>query len=844
MDTDILFHDEGRFSVFNVLGNPENNDSADSSDCNENFVSGDVWSYEVNSDLEFMLVNDQFDFNTINSSSTAEDFENLLNDWQNISTPEEKSSLNEIKQECVPLPNIKQELNDEEMLDDFFEEVDTKNLDLCSFVNGDCQEEIKKPTIRAGVKKIDLKAQKYIVDEDEDENVDIETVSDNEEKAVLEAGDLKSLLEQFEATCKNDVDIKTEQKSEQIEKSYKVDIKIKEEPAIIKEEKISHEQIDVKPTPVDISKIKIEPSDENPKPQAAAQNIEKAVKSSDSSESPKYLKENSFNTVKHKQIIDGLPQELINRIKESGKRKGISLIDPVPTIKKKKNQEILPPIKAVNSSIPETIRLDHDYCTTSTPYPKNPKKDSGFESAEEEDKALRNQPVVKNADGKLMVSLLKVNTIRNANAIINEDQKKKKLNFEEYKKRREGLSTLKNDTRKKTGEPNTNDSNVSAIEDPQIKWLKHEEKLKKMAMDLLSTPPKSVGAKLPPVNTPVIVPQVKPITPTSKDMIVKTLVSIGVNTDLVNIKDGHALNPVEKLEEIKPLLKNAGVNISSNSLIASMIEHLPKIVKPTKNDNIDIKDTSITDKNGEHGEDKTIIYLPKDRVKPKTCDASSQTKITLVEENKRRYRRRKDSSSDSSSSEEVRKPRNRKRSPRYSRAYSQSSRASSSSSSSSSYRSTSRTNSTSPPRRKRKSKHLDEEYIREVEERRVVYVGKISTSTTKEDLRRRFSKFGPIKSISLHFRSHGDNYGFVTFTNKLDAYAAIEHANDDPYEIKFDLSFGGRRLFCKTNYSDLDNMRDDFEFNTMLTPIPPAASKNSFDDLLKEMQEKLCKRKL
>lgn len=53
------------------------------------------------------------------------------------------------------------------------------------------------------------------------------------------------------------------------------------------------------------------------------------------------------------------------------------------------------------------------------------------------------------------------------------------------------------------------------------------------------------------------------------------------------------------------------------------------------------------------------------------------------------------------------------------------------------------------------------------------------------------------------FYFFSDNYGFVTFLNKLDAYEAMEHGNDDPFYPKYDLSFGGRRIFCKTSYSDL-----------------------------------------
>lgn len=74
---------------------------------------------------------------------------------------------------------------------------------------------------------------------------------------------------------------------------------------------------------------------------------------------------------------------------------------------------------------------------------------------------------------------------------------------------------------------------------------------------------------------------------------------------------------------------------------------------------------------------------------------------------------------------------------------------------------------------------------------------------TREDLKLRFQCFGPISNVSVHFRTYGDNYGFVTFLHKLDAYEAVEHGNDDHMLPHYDLSFGGRRMFCKTTYADL-----------------------------------------
>lgn len=107
---------------------------------------------------------------------------------------------------------------------------------------------------------------------------------------------------------------------------------------------------------------------------------------------------------------------MINRIRESGKRKCISVIEPiVPTKKQRASRTIeQPPTSELNKSsavIPNTVQLDHDYCSHSSVRPKmnSKKKDSGFESADEEERTIiEKQPMIKNADGKLMVSLLKV----------------------------------------------------------------------------------------------------------------------------------------------------------------------------------------------------------------------------------------------------------------------------------------------------------------------------------------------------------------------------------------------------------------------------------------------------
>ncbi|XP_032081629.1 peroxisome proliferator-activated receptor gamma coactivator-related protein 1 isoform X2 [Thamnophis elegans] len=126
---------------------------------------------------------------------------------------------------------------------------------------------------------------------------------------------------------------------------------------------------------------------------------------------------------------------------------------------------------------------------------------------------------------------------------------------------------------------------------------------------------------------------------------------------------------------------------------------------------------------------------------------------------------------------------------------------------------------------------------RAIEERRVVFIGKIHNRMTRAELRHRFSVFGDIEDCTLHFREHGDNFGFVTYRYAEDAFAAIEggHALLRPDEQPFDLGFGGRRQFCKRSYSDLDSSQDDFQ---------PAHLKNKydsldFDTLLKQAQRSL-----
>ncbi|XP_069574048.1 peroxisome proliferator-activated receptor gamma coactivator-related protein 1 [Brachyistius frenatus] len=123
-----------------------------------------------------------------------------------------------------------------------------------------------------------------------------------------------------------------------------------------------------------------------------------------------------------------------------------------------------------------------------------------------------------------------------------------------------------------------------------------------------------------------------------------------------------------------------------------------------------------------------------------------------------------------------------------------------------------------------------------IEERRIVYVGRIRGTMTQNELKERFSYFGEIEECTLHFRDQGDNYGFVTYYDTKDAFTAIENGSKlrKPDELPFDLCFGGRRQFCQTSYADLDSNRD-------YDPLPTKGKFQAldFDTLLKQAKQNL-----
>nr|XP_018914954.1 PREDICTED: putative histone-lysine N-methyltransferase 1 isoform X2 [Bemisia tabaci] len=90
-----------------------------------------------------------------------------------------------------------------------------------------------------------------------------------------------------------------------------------------------------------------------------------------------------------------------------------------------------------------------------------------------------------------------------------------------------------------------------------------------------------------------------------------------------------------------------------------------------------------------------------------------------------------------------------------------------------------------------------------IAEGRMIYVGKISRGTTKSDLCDRFEEFGPVLDVSLHLRTTGYSYGFITYKYACDARSAIKHGNDNKSLPEYEIGYGGGRQVCSNSYSDL-----------------------------------------
>lgn len=138
-----------------------------------------------------------------------------------------------------------------------------------------------------------------------------------------------------------------------------------------------------------------------------------------------------------------------------------------------------------------------------------------------------------------------------------------------------------------------------------------------------------------------------------------------------------------------------------------------------------------------------------------------------------------------------------------------------------------------------------------------MYVGRLESTLKREDLRRKFIKFGRIKQVTIHYKESGAKYGFVTFEKPQDAYKAIDTSSKDPTLSDYDVSFGGRRAFCRTEYADLDgDLSQDQEGipyvardGTLIVPPAPVSTlarkeeNETFEDMLKKLKREISAKK-
>ncbi|XP_076828516.1 peroxisome proliferator-activated receptor gamma coactivator 1-alpha isoform X6 [Brachyhypopomus gauderio] len=133
-----------------------------------------------------------------------------------------------------------------------------------------------------------------------------------------------------------------------------------------------------------------------------------------------------------------------------------------------------------------------------------------------------------------------------------------------------------------------------------------------------------------------------------------------------------------------------------------------------------------------------------------------------------------------------------------------------------------------------RSEQRESQWKQAMEERRVLYVGRLRADSTRSELKSRFEVFGEIVECAVNLRPDGDNFGFITYRSTCDAFAALEngHTLRRANEPHFELRFGRQKQFCKSDYADLDSHSDDFD---------PASTKSKydsmdFDSLLREAQ--------
>ncbi|GCB65620.1 hypothetical protein scyTo_0011897, partial [Scyliorhinus torazame] len=127
----------------------------------------------------------------------------------------------------------------------------------------------------------------------------------------------------------------------------------------------------------------------------------------------------------------------------------------------------------------------------------------------------------------------------------------------------------------------------------------------------------------------------------------------------------------------------------------------------------------------------------------------------------------------------------------------------------------------------------------QVDECRIIYIGKLACNITRAELKRRFEVFGEIEECKLLGQDRGDMYGYIAYRYSEDASFALENGHNlqKQNEPALQLCHGGLRRFRKTNYTDLDSSAEDLD----PAPIKSKYDTMDFDSLLKEAQKSLTR---
>ncbi|KAJ8715737.1 hypothetical protein PYW07_010219 [Mythimna separata] len=88
-----------------------------------------------------------------------------------------------------------------------------------------------------------------------------------------------------------------------------------------------------------------------------------------------------------------------------------------------------------------------------------------------------------------------------------------------------------------------------------------------------------------------------------------------------------------------------------------------------------------------------------------------------------------------------------------------------------------------------------------VDERKVVFVGRLEEDATKQALGSKFAKFGRVSRVRIHSHDNGTRYGFVTYERARDAWAAVKAASTF---ARYDVRFGAHCAFFRQSDAEPD----------------------------------------